>query len=69
MVDGTDSQRDLNFLRSFPEVNLVTGNLENTSQIENLIRSTLPDEIYNLGALTFVGKSFDEELSSHEALL
>jgi len=60
MVDCTDSQRDLNFLRRFPEVNLVTGNLENTSQIENLIRSTLPDEIYNLGALTFVGKSFDE---------
>ena len=60
MVDGTDSQKDLNFLAKFPEVTLVTGDLGNTSQINDLIRTILPDEIYNLGALTFVGKSFDE---------
>jgi GDPmannose 4,6-dehydratase len=60
MVDGTESQKELRFLHRFPEVNLVAGNLENSSEIANLIRSTLPDEVYNLGALTFVGKSFDE---------
>ena len=60
MVDGTDNQRELNFLDRFPEVDLVTANLDNASQIENLIRSSLPDEVYNLGALTFVGKSFEE---------
>ncbi len=60
MVDGTESQKELSFLQRFPEANLVTGNLENSSEIQNLVRDILPDEVYNLGALTFVGKSFDE---------
>ena len=60
MVDGTDRQRDLDLLARFPEVELVTSDLGNTQQINELVQSVLPDEIYNLGALTFVGKSFDE---------
>ena len=60
MVDRTESQKELSFLQRFPEANLVTGNLENSSEIQNLVRDILPDEVYNLGALTFVGKSFDE---------
>ncbi|CAB4332574.1 MAG: NAD-dependent epimerase/dehydratase family protein [Actinobacteria bacterium] len=60
MVDGTDSQKDLDLLSRLPKIKLVTGNLGSTAQINSIIAEILPDEIYNLGALTFVGKSFEE---------
>jgi GDPmannose 4,6-dehydratase len=43
-----------------PEVVRVSGDLADLSSLSSIIESTQPDEVYNLGALTFVGLSFSQ---------
>lgn len=43
-----------------PSVNLHDGDLTDGSRLTSLIKKINPDEIYNLGAATHVGISFDE---------
>jgi len=60
MVDGANHLRSKAFQERFPFVELVSGNLANTDQLYELIKQLSPDEIYNLAAQSFVGKSFTE---------
>jgi GDPmannose 4,6-dehydratase len=60
MVDGSKPDRAKAFQERFPFVELVSGNLANTVQLYELIKQLSPDEIYNLAAQSFVGKSFTE---------
>lgn len=60
MVEDSDKKRGLEFKEKYPEVNLIPGNLANSEALYELVKKILPDEIYNLAALTFVGKSFEE---------
>jgi GDPmannose 4,6-dehydratase len=60
MVDGTNHLRSKAFQERFPFVELVSGNLADTNQLYELIKQLAPDEIYNLAAQSFVGKSFTE---------
>jgi len=60
MVDGSKPSRSKAFQERFPFVKLVSGNLANTDQLYELIKQLSPDEIYNLAAQSFVGKSFAE---------
>jgi len=60
MVDGSNPLRSKAFQERFPFVELVIGNLANTDQLYELIQQLSPDEIYNLAAQSFVGKSFAE---------
>ena len=60
MVDGTNPLRSKAFQERFPFVELVPGNLADTDQLYELIKQLAPDEIYNLAAQSFVGKSFTE---------
>jgi GDPmannose 4,6-dehydratase len=53
------SNRSLRFCRLFPEVSLLAGNLEDYDSLQILINRIKPDEIYNLGGASHVGKSFD----------
>jgi len=46
--------------RSFPEINIVLGDLADSVSMLNVLSDVEPDEIYNLGALSFVGLSFKE---------
>jgi len=49
-----------NFINQFPEVNLLPGDLTDFTSLLQIVDSVDPDEIYNLGALSFVGLSFKQ---------
>jgi len=50
--------RNSQFAQRFPSVKLIHGDLANSTSINDAINFSHPDEIYNLGAITFVGDSF-----------
>jgi GDPmannose 4,6-dehydratase len=56
-------QRDdlANLLESeLPEVTQVRGDLADSASLNHVISDTNPDEVYNLGAISFVGMSFKQ---------
>ena len=44
------------------DIHFIYGDLSNTKQMASIIRETNPDEIYNLGAISHVGYSFNNPL-------
>lgn len=50
--------RNSQFAQRFPSVKLIQGDLANSTSVIDAINFSQPDEIYNLGAITFVGDSF-----------
>jgi len=60
LVPGQRSSRSTPFSEKFPEVKLVQGDLADFSSLLNIIGEAQPQEIYNLGALSFVGLSFSQ---------
>jgi GDPmannose 4,6-dehydratase len=50
--------RNSQFAQRFPDVKLIQGNLADFLSVKEAIDFAQPDEIYNLGAITFVGDSF-----------
>ena len=50
--------RNSQFAQRFPSVKLIQGDLANSTIVIDAINFSQPDEIYNLGAITFVGDSF-----------
>jgi GDPmannose 4,6-dehydratase len=53
------SYQNLDFL-GVKGVNFVYADLTDQCSIQNVIKSVMPDEIYNLGAMSFVGLSWDK---------
>ena len=47
-------------MHNFPTVQLIRGDLTDFSSLLQVIKETSPDEIYNLGAISFVGMSFQQ---------
>ena len=47
-------------MHNFPNVQLIRGDLTDFSSLLQVINETSPDEIYNLGAISFVGMSFQQ---------
>lgn len=47
-------------MHNFPNVQLIRGDLTDFSSLLQVIKETSPDEIYNLGAISFVGMSFQQ---------
>ena len=60
LVNGQRNSREESFISNFPEVKLLRGDLTDFSSIISIINSVEPDEIYNLGAISFVGLSFKQ---------
>ena len=60
LLNGQRSEHFLSLQRELPYVNLVRGDLTDFSSIMKVIGEVKPDEIYNLGALSFVGLSFSQ---------
>lgn len=60
MVTGhrINGQNDLSL--TLPEVIKVSGDLADNTSLTKIIDEVAPDEVYNLGALTFVGLSFSQ---------
>ena len=60
LVNGQRNSREVEFRRSFPNVVLHSGDLTDFSSLLSIVRESKPDEIYNLGAISFVGMSFEQ---------
>lgn len=60
VVNGQSNHRAESFSGLFPEVNLVRGDLTDFSSLIQVVGKVKPDEIYNLGAVSHVGLSFNQ---------
>lgn len=60
LVNGQRNSSLEKFKLMFPEVKLVSGDLTDFSSLLQIINDVAPDEIYNLGAISFVGLSFKQ---------
>jgi len=60
LVNGQRNSRESEFRKRFPDVELIAGDLTDFSSLLSVIDHTQPDEIYNLGAISFVGMSFKQ---------
>jgi GDPmannose 4,6-dehydratase len=60
MVSGQRSKASENFRNLFPDVKIIQGDLTDFSSVIQSIEMSDPNEIYNLGAISFVGLSFTQ---------
>lgn len=60
LVNGQRNSREESFSRIFPEAILHRGDLTDFSSLLQVIQKVQPQEIYNLGAISFVGLSFQQ---------
>ena len=60
LVNGQRNSREEGFARLFPDVKLIQGDLTDFSSLLQVVHDIQPDEIYNLGAISFVGLSFKQ---------
>ena len=60
MVNGQRMQFGAQLKNQFPDLIQLKGDLADSSSLSRVLEQTQPDEIYNLGALSFVGLSFSQ---------
>ena len=60
MVNGQRSDLANSVQSEFPALQLVRGDLADTASLTSVLSKTKPDEIYSLGAISFVGLSFTQ---------
>ena len=60
LVNGQRNSRENSFSQLFPSVELIQGDLTDFSSLLQVVHEIQPDEIYNLGAISFVGLSFKQ---------
>jgi GDPmannose 4,6-dehydratase len=60
VVNGQRNSREEGFTKLFPEARLHRGDLTDFSSMLQIIDRVQPREIYNLGAISFVGMSFQQ---------
>jgi GDPmannose 4,6-dehydratase len=58
LVNGQREMAGNVFGQEFPEVTQIKGDLTDLSSLAHALEQVQPDEIYNLGAISFVGMSF-----------
>ena len=60
LVNGQRNSREEGFTHQFPGVELIQGDLTDFSSLLQVVHEVQPNEIYNLGAISFVGLSFKQ---------
>ena len=60
LVNGQRNFNEIAFVERFPEVQLIKGDLADFSSLISVMKVSQPDEVYNLGAISFVGMSFQQ---------
>jgi len=60
LINGQRNSRLDQFSERFPEAKLAWGDLTDFSSLLQVLDNVSPDEIYNLGAISFVGLSFKQ---------
>ena len=59
LIRGQQNPKRIEFEKQFPYVELVEGDLLDSGSLIRAIAQTQPDEVYNLGAISFVKYSFE----------
>ena len=59
-MNGQRNSRVLEYSSKFPDVELLAGDLTDFSSLMRAIDLAKPNELYNLGAISFVGLSFKQ---------
>jgi GDPmannose 4,6-dehydratase len=60
LLNGQRNSRVLEYSNKFPDVELLAGDLTDFSSLMRAIDLAMPNELYNLGAISFVGLSFKQ---------
>jgi GDPmannose 4,6-dehydratase len=60
LLNGQRNSRVLEFSNKFPNVQMLEGDLTDFSSLMRAIDISKPNELYNLGAISFVGLSFKQ---------
>lgn len=60
LINGQRNSRLDEFTKGFPEAKLMSGDLTDFSSLLQVVDKVQPDEVYNLGAISFVGLSFKQ---------
>ncbi len=60
LLNGQRNSRVIEFAEKFPQVELIQGDLTDFSSLIRAIDVSSPSELYNLGAISFVGLSFQQ---------
>jgi GDPmannose 4,6-dehydratase len=60
LINGQRNSRLDEFSAAFPEAKLMNGDLTDFSSLLQVVDKVQPDEVYNLGAISFVGLSFKQ---------
>jgi GDPmannose 4,6-dehydratase len=60
LLNGQRNSRAVEFAKKFPNVDLIEGDLTDFSSLIRSIDVSKPNEVYNLGAISFVGLSFKQ---------
>ena len=60
LVNGQRNSREESFSKLFPQAILHRGDLTDFSSLLQVVSKVQPNEIYNLGAISFVGLSFQQ---------
>jgi len=60
LINGQRNFNEISFVERFPEVQLIKGDLADFSSLISVMKLSQPDEVYNLGAISYVGMSFQQ---------
>ena len=60
LINGQRNAREESFHEKFPDVKLHRGDLTDLTSLISVVSNIQPDEVYNLGAISFVGMSFQQ---------
>jgi GDPmannose 4,6-dehydratase len=66
LIRGQRKNVEIELKKRFPTINLIHGDLTDSASLVNALKISNPSEVYNLGAVSFVGTSFNQpELTSN----
>lgn len=60
LINGQRNSRLEEFTKEFPEAKLMNGDLTDFTSLLQVVETVQPAEVYNLGAISFVGLSFKQ---------
>ena len=66
LIRGQNNPRAAMVRRIAPRVQLIEGDLHDQSSLISVLEATHPDEVYNLGAISFVALSFKQAINTGE---
>jgi GDPmannose 4,6-dehydratase len=66
LIRGQNNPRAAIVRQLVPEVHLIEGDLHDQSSLIGVLEATHPDEVYNLGAISFVALSFKQAINTGE---